>query len=507
MNLRNPSNNATSSDNMDGIPLFAYGKAAANKFEKLGIDAAKDFRSLRRFYPNWIALKNALSRRNLYLNASVRKSIKNLYNNNSSLDVETEQIQNPSVVTEDDQVTNEALKFVNLNTVSDHSIAPEFDQRPQQRSLNVEVANQIVQNELQTINGPQTGTVLPQDMRNVARGLPIYDVDSLIDEANRTDDTALPSNQTFVKAVQALNSSQVIGESIAIAELQPTLIDPENGMVQSQRGNSRREGPRDSNSDVSFSAEDMSRQTAKSDDVDYLMWKDYLPDMTEHQYLHSKLDSDREEIINFKQWRKWHDKSHKIDFQNPLELAHLNQKALMYYGVEKTNPLPPVFRGGSMNDGCKMYGTNVLKPFEMAHQMLTKNAKLSEALSDNLLSTKQMVSKDWVRKNVNSAKGTLFEAHFGNHTYEPNRWIVSYPPPGIKRIPEGQFKSEQGSSSSLNEDRLNVGSKHLPKSMNGYFIPKKNNRNTSLNPSVVDDMSNLPPGFTRIPRYAREIPG
>lgn len=492
MNLINPSNTIANNDNMDGIPLFAYGKAAANKFEKLGIDPAKDFRSLRRFYPNWISLKNALSKRNLYLNAGVRKSIKNLYNQNGSLVNETDQVTNSAIVTENDEQANESLKFVTLNTVSDHSIAPEFNQRPQQRSLNVEVANQLINHELQNINGPQTSTVLPQDVREVARGLPVYDVNSLIKEANRFDDTALPSNQIFVEAVQPLSSSQVIGESIALAELQPTLLDPENGMVQSERSIHTRSDSRG----PTLSADDQSRQSATSDDLDYLTWKDYLPDMTEHQYLHSKIDSERREEASIDQWKKWHDKSHKIDFQNPLELAHLNQKAIMYYEVEKTNPLPPVFRGGSMNDGCKMYGTNILKPFEIAHKILTKEDNTLALLSENVLNTKNMVNKDWVRKNVNSAKATLLEAHFGNHTYEPNRWIVAYPPPGIKRIPEGQFRSDSGSSSYLREDALNVNSKKLPSVMNGYFIPSKNNRNTALNPSVVQD-------FSRAPRYTQ----
>lgn len=476
MHVNRGVNAADVQSNIDGIPLFSYGKAAANKFEKLGIDPAKDFRSLRKLYPNYSALKIALTKRNLFLNGHVKKQIKQLYDNQKSLNKDVENIGTPAIIEQNDSPESDAIKVMTLNTASNHSIAPEFDQRPQQRSTNVEVANQVIEAEQKLINGPRTSTVLPQDMKIASRGQPIYDIDSLVNESNRFDDTLLPSNQIFPTAEANLSANEIISEAINLAEDQPTLIDPRNGMEQPQRGsfdeNSRLQPVR-GGMRRNFDPEE--QPTAIKEDVDKQLWMEYLPSLREADYYTSKIRNERDEEIMNKQWKHWNFKGHQVDFQNPLEINHLKQKAIMYYGVDKTSPLPRIFRGGSMNDGAKMYGNEVTNPFETADDIISESETLNETLLKGQLNSRAFVNKEWVRRNVNSAKGTLMKPHYGTHTYEPNRWIPAYPPPGIRRTSEGQFRTDSGRDSNLRNDLigapLHVNSTNMPNLMKGYFIP------------------------------------
>lgn len=462
--------------NIDGVPLFSYGKAAANKFEKLGIDPAKDFRSLRKLYPTYAALKIALTNKNLFLNGHVKKQIKLLYDDNRSLSKDLDNVATPALIKQDDSPAADTIKVITLNTASNHSIAPEFDQRPQQRSLNVEVANQIIESEQKIINGPRTSTVLPQDLKIASRGQPIYNVGNLVEESNRFDDTLLPSNQVFPLVEQNMSASEVTAEAIGLAEDQPTLIDPRNGMEQPQRG-SFEEGSRlqPVKSGVRRNFDPTQQQTAIKEDIDRQLWMEYLPSLQETDYLTSKVRSERDEEIMNKQWRHWNFKGHQIDFQNPLEINHLKQKALMYYGVDNTSYLPRVFRGGSINEGCKMYGTEIRNPETMATDIIEKTQNLNEILLNGDLNSRSLVNKEWVRRNVNSAKGTLMKPHYGIHSYEPNRWITSYPPPSIRRTAEGQFKTDSGRTSNLRNDLINapmhVNNTNMPNLMKGYFIP------------------------------------
>lgn len=496
MHVNRGINAADFQSNVDGVPLFNYGKAAANKFEKLGIDPSKDFRSLRKLFPTYSALKIALTKKNIFLNGHVKNQIKSLYDHQRSLNKDIQELGTPALIKQDDSAESDTIKVMTLNTASNHSIAPEFDQRPQQRSTNVEVANQVIESEQKLINGPRTSTVLPQDMKIASRGQPVYDVNSLVSESNRFDDTLLPSNQIFPTVESDLSQNEIISEAIGLAEDQPTLIDPRNGMEQPQRGSfdedSRlqpvQNGPR-----RNFDPEN--NQTAIKEDIDKQLWMEYLPSLQEADYLTSKIRSDRDEEVMNKQWSHWNFKGHQIDFQNPLEINHLKQKAIMYYGVDKTSPLPRVFRGGSMNEGCKMYGTEVQNPFEMADDIIEESEALNETLMNGELNSRRFVNKEWVRRNVNSAKGTLMKPHYGVHSYEPNRWIPAYPPPSIRRTAEGQFKRDSGRTSNLRNDLITsplyVNSTNMPNLMKGYFIPN----NPSLS-SLGDVEKFLPKNIT-----------
>jgi hypothetical protein len=463
--------------NIDGVPLFSYGKAAANKFEKLGIDPAKDFRSLRKLYPNYSALKIALTRKNLFLNGVVKKQIKNLYDSTRSLNKSVKNIGSPAIIKQNDSPENDTIKIMTLNTASNQSIAPEFDQRPQQQSTNVIVANQVIEAEQKLINGPRTSTVLPQDLKIASRGQPIYDTNSLVNESNRFDDTLLPSNQVFPSAATNMGRDEIIGEAISLAEDQPTLIDPRNGMEQSQRASFSEDSrlkPVKGGMRRDFNPNN--EQTAIKEDVDRQLWMEYLPSLQEADYLTSKIRDNRDEEVMNKQWRHWNYKGHQIDFQNPLEIDHLHQKALMYYGVDKTSPLPRVFRGGSINEGAKQYGSEIPRPFEKANNIITKDENLNAVLMDGNLNSRSFVNKEWVRRNINSAKSTLMKPHYGIHSYEPNRWITAYPPPSVQRTAEGQFRTDSGISSNLRNDLINapmhVNNTNMPNLMKGYFIPQ-----------------------------------
>lgn len=417
----------------DNIPLYNYGRASANKFAKLGVDPSKDFRTLRKLYPSFSELRRALMRKDLFLSKSAKTLFKDLYDRHGYQD-KTDNVSEPSLLNQmDDSGANDAINMITQNTASSLSVAPEFFQRPQQKSLTSNVANQIISGENQFINGSQTGTVLPQDLRVASRGLPYFSPQELTIEANRIDDTK-HINNIIPRPEVDLPGSQVIRIAIDNAENHPTIIDTESGKHE----NMRFRGGNDDEKDSSFVMSrmqplmtSMGNQTPTEALKDpETFWNDYLP-FTEQDYQISQLAHNRTEEINKRYWLHLNDKNHRIDFANPLELAHMAQKKVLFHNVHLTSPTPPNFRGSDINEHCKMYGSYLADPFGIANQRIQSEEDMIRQALQNQLSSKQFVNEEWSIKNINAARSASMPSHYSKHTYEPNRWIVSYPPPGI----------------------------------------------------------------------------
>lgn len=420
----------------DNIPLYNYGRASANKFSKLGVDPAKDFRSLRQLYPSFRELRQALMSKDLFLSKNAKQVFRNLYDQNAYQD-KTDNIAEPSVLNQcDDSGANDAINMITQNTASSLSVAPEFFQKPQQKSLTSNVANQIIQSEKQYINGPQTSSVLPQDLRVASRGLPYFSPGELTIEANRIDDTKHINNIIPVPETN-LSSNDVINIAIDNAEKHPTIIDSETGAQELMRYRSDANSTDDKSSTgfMMSRLKPMMTGASTQNATDSLkdpesFWNDYLP-FNEQDYQISRLSHNRTEEIEKKFWLHLNDKNHRIDYSNPLELAHLAQKKVLFHNVHLTSPLPPTFRGSDINEHCKMYGSYLADPFSVASNVILKEEELIRQAVQNQLSNKQFLTEEWALKNINAARGAAQPAHISNRSYEPNRWIVSYPPPGI----------------------------------------------------------------------------
>lgn len=413
----------------DNIPLYNYGRASANKFAKLGVDPSKDFRTLKQLYPSFRELRQALMRKDLFLSKNAKDVFRNLYDKNAYQD-KTNNVAEPSLLNQcADSGANDAVNLITQNTASALSVAPEFFQKPQQKSLTSHVANQIIQSEKQYINGPQTSTVLPQDLRVASRGLPQFSPNELTIEANRIDDTKHINNIIPVPETN-FTSDEIIDIAINNAEQHPTIIDASSGKNELMRHRND-----ENNSFLMSRMQPLMTGTSTQSATDSMkdpdtFWNDYLP-FNEQDFQISKISHNRTEEIERKHWLHLNDKNHRIDYSNPLELAHLAQKKVLFHNVHLTSPLPPNFRGAEINEQCKMYGSYLADPFGIATNRIQSEENLIRQAVQNQLSSKQFLTEEWALKNINAARGASMPAHISKFSYEPGRWIVSYPPPGI----------------------------------------------------------------------------
>ena len=407
----------------DNIPLYNYGRAAAIKFSKLGVDPAKDFRALRAMYPSFRSLRQALMQKELFLSKHSKEVFKQLYDQSEHILGSQNQPENPTFVAQDDSPEDDTIKYITQNTTSNLSVAPEFFQRPQQKSLTSNVASQLINAELQTINGPQTSTVIPHDMRVAARGLPVFTPDEVTGEANRVDDTLHINNVTPVSEIN-LDSDQAIGIAVQNAEDHPTILDPESGIRHEKRFKTVPMQPM--HASMTSSNEPVSENTDVKNQEEF--WTEYLP-MKEKEYEISKIAHNREEEINKRYWMQLNDKNHRIDFKNQMEINHMAQKAALFYNVELTSPLPPNFRGAEMSDGAKIYGSYLAEPFKIAQNQIDEEANLIRKVLQDQMDPKGWVGEEWARKNINAARSAITPHHIGTQSYIPGRWIVGYPPP------------------------------------------------------------------------------
>jgi hypothetical protein len=129
---------------------------------------------------------------------------------------------------------------------------------------------------------------------------------------------------------------------------------------------------------------------------------DYIPNFKTKMKIDSLYNSGIDPSI--KQWKHFNDKSHEVDYSNPLEMQKYRQDEIFLRNNKMLSFFPPNYRGGDLIKG-KSYGSykaRKSKTVKMMEQQAKKQNKVETSGKINIL--KQLVDSSWVLKNPYSIK-------------------------------------------------------------------------------------------------------
>jgi hypothetical protein len=462
--------------------IYTFGKNSIEKLESLGFSSSSTSSDIIKKYPNFDILSKAFKNINVVLSNYNKQIFRNIYENQKSFEkIKTDftpEFQTPNSL--DD------LKQITQNVALPIQPTPEFSQDKQNLTIDSIGANQSIE-KLLLKNKIHSYEVDPLDSKNAISGLPIYEKDTFLGEVDRTDGSK-KINDVQLTTNNSKNTLSIVGEIVQQAENNNTDYhensflyrktsekkvakqpDPNSNTQYSSNNPSDSKVPQNiqnntgeitkaptnylskninnnnnnnnNNQQFNFALEQIKPENterllgprpdknlvdAQNPDDDSLY--DYIPDYKKKLKMDMLWNKGIQPSV--KRWKQLNDKSHQIDYANPLEMSTFVDKQIQFLNVEKTSYFPAEYRGNMLSNG-KLFGSQAKRTKREIVAVENEARKRSNIEnSGDINIQKRLINQHWMYKNPYSIK-SYSNTFITTKSYEEGAFTPQYPPTNI----------------------------------------------------------------------------
>lgn len=463
-------------ENYDRNKLFSFGKIITDKLTKIGVDPGQTVGDLIVKFPNFQALFNEFKNLKVNMNNYNKQLFKQIY--------EARPDPGHNLPNFQTQNAHDSIKLITQNTSIPIQPTPEFSQDKQNLTIDSIGANQNIYSTLIHTKSNHQETN-PYDLKVAIGGVPSFSKDEILNESNRTDDSK-PQNEVSFIPTTLQNSSEIVNTLVTKAEINNTQYKTDSlyeksesksasQQPQSQRGEEYQNESSQSNiasnkvSDQKLDQKEQSKlpirgnvnRKRSNDDFNFALeqiqpqlqnsflgarpdqnlvnaqntiddsYLDYVPDMKKKMKMDLLYNVGIDPSI--KQWKKFNDKSHEIDYANPIEMQKYLQQGILMKNVESTSYFPPLYRGNNLSNG-KTFGTfakSYSKELKTIQDEANKKVKTENSGDINI--PEQIMDKSWVYKNRYSIK-PYSNTFITTKSYDKPVFTTQFPPTNLATI-------------------------------------------------------------------------